>query len=83
MLWKIAQKKRSGPGPCLNRFEVTYVGTDYDLMQLFEEAVSEPDIVRNDRESLFEETVSEPDIVRNGRESSLRRVAIFYNPVLR
>lgn len=30
---------------CLNHFEVTNVGANHDLMQLFEEPVSEPDMV--------------------------------------
>lgn len=31
--------------PCLNHFEVTNVGANHDLMQLFDEAVPEPDML--------------------------------------
>lgn len=31
--------------PCLNHFEVTNVGANHDLMQLFEGTVPEPDIL--------------------------------------
>ena len=31
--------------PCLNHFEVTNVGANHDLMQLFEESIPEPDSI--------------------------------------
>lgn len=31
--------------PCLNHFEVTNVGANHDLMQLFEDAVPEPEAI--------------------------------------
>lgn len=30
---------------CLNHFEVTNIGTDHDLMQLFDDVVPEPDMM--------------------------------------
>ena len=31
--------------PCLNHFEVTNIGANHDLMQIFEEPVPEPDMI--------------------------------------